>query len=115
MDSQYTSIARLYDRLNTSVDYPRLADFLLKKVAEHSKGNKVPSLLLDLACGTGKLTSELARRRYDMTGIDLSPDMLDIARLKAFFDSDIYCRIASADDVKYSGVIADSAFTILTE
>ena len=79
MDTQYTSIARLYDRLNTSVDYKRVADFLLEKTSAYSKDKKVPELLLDLACGTGKLTSELARRGYDMTGIDLSEEMLQIA------------------------------------
>ena len=79
MDTQYTSIARLYDRLNTSVDYKRVADFLLEKTAAYSKDKKVPELLLDLACGTGKLTSELARRGYDMTGIDLSEEMLQVA------------------------------------
>ncbi len=77
MNDQYTSIAGLYDRLNSDTDYKALADFLLKKTRCHYK--KEPSLLLDLACGTGKLTRELARAGFDMTGIDLSYDMLAIA------------------------------------
>lgn len=77
MGEQYTSIACLYDRLNSDVDYAALADFLLAKTREHYK--KEPKLILDLACGTGKLSHELARRGYDMTGVDLSYDMLSIA------------------------------------
>ena len=52
---------------------------MLEKTAKYSKDGKVPSLLLDLACGTGKLTGELARRGYDMTGVDLSEEMLGVA------------------------------------
>ena len=81
MKDQYTSIAELYDKLNSDVDYKALADFLLEKTRNYL--SKEPSLLLDLACGTGKLTSELARRGYDMTGIDLSYDMLSIASDRA--------------------------------
>ena len=35
-----------------------------------------PSLVLDLACGTGSLTRILAQRGYDMIGADASPEML---------------------------------------
>ena len=80
MNNQYTSIAKLYDRLNTGVNYQALADFLLKQTKKFSKDGTVPSLILDLACGTGKLTNELAGRGYDMIGIDLSCDMLQIAK-----------------------------------
>ena len=48
--------------------------------------------LLDLGCGTGSLTEILAREGYDMTGIDLSPDMLQIAMEK---------RMESGRDILY--------------
>jgi ubiquinone/menaquinone biosynthesis C-methylase UbiE len=37
---------------------------------------------LELACGTGRLVLPLARTGHDITGIDLSPHMLGIARRK---------------------------------
>ena len=43
------------------------------------KFGKLPRLILDLACGTGRLTTLLAERGYDMIGIDISPDTLEIA------------------------------------
>ena len=38
------------------------------------------NIVVDLGCGTGKLTELLASRGYDMIGIDLSEDMLAIAQ-----------------------------------
>ena len=37
-------------------------------------------LLLDLGCGTGKLTRLLEASGYDMIGVDNSEEMLEIAR-----------------------------------
>ncbi|HEY9287991.1 MAG TPA: class I SAM-dependent methyltransferase [Candidatus Dormibacteraeota bacterium] len=42
-----------------------------------------PLRILDLPCGHGRHAIELARRGYDVTGIDLSPSMLEVARKRA--------------------------------
>jgi len=39
--------------------------------------------ILDIGCGTGRHSVELARRGFDVTGLDLSTGMLQIARAKA--------------------------------
>jgi SAM-dependent methyltransferase len=36
--------------------------------------------LLDAGCGTGRYATELARRGYVVHGIDLSPELIDVAR-----------------------------------
>ncbi len=36
--------------------------------------------VVDLGCGTGLITRELARRGFEVTGIDPAPAMLDVAR-----------------------------------
>jgi SAM-dependent methyltransferase len=41
------------------------------------------SPLLDLACGTGRMTLHLAERGYKVTGVDLIPEMIAHARTKA--------------------------------
>ncbi len=81
MDGIYGSMAKFYDRLNAGLDYCEWADFAERMIKEHSD---VPcELILDAACGTGSMTLELARRGYDMTGVDLSPEMLTVARERA--------------------------------
>jgi SAM-dependent methyltransferase len=42
-----------------------------------------PKLILDLGCGTGGVTIPMSRRGYEMIGVDISVDMLNIAREKA--------------------------------
>jgi len=42
-----------------------------------------PGRLLDLGCGTGRLLVPFARRGYDVIGVDLSQEMLAVAREKA--------------------------------
>jgi SAM-dependent methyltransferase len=39
--------------------------------------------ILDIGCGTGRHAIELARRGYDVTGVDLSQAQLELARKKA--------------------------------
>jgi SAM-dependent methyltransferase len=45
-----------------------------------------PQRILDLPCGQGRHAIELARRGYDVTGVDLSPFLLKIAEERARAD-----------------------------
>ncbi len=81
MFSEYEITAEFYDRINAHVDYSGWADFIEEVFRRYCK--RKPELVLDLGCGTGKLTLELSRRGYDMTGADSSPEMLARARENA--------------------------------
>ena len=71
--SSYEVLAGCYDRLTYDVDYAAWAAYLEK----HFQKNSLPwNTVLDLACGTGSLTRELALRGYEMIGVDRSPEML---------------------------------------
>ncbi len=71
--SSYDFLAGCYDRLTYDVDYAAWADYIEK----HFKKRPLPGrTVLDLACGTGSLTRELALRGYEMIGADQSPEML---------------------------------------
>lgn len=78
----YDLIAPFYDEVNKEISYADWADFI-EKIISLEYRHRRPELLLDLGCGTGKMTLELARRGYDMTGVDVSPEMLDLARESA--------------------------------
>ena len=69
----YESLAACYDGLTYDVDYSAWADYVEKHFARRGLPGRT---VLDLACGTGSLTWELARRGYEMIGVDRSPDML---------------------------------------
>ena len=76
----YSAIAGVYDKLNRDIDYSAWADFIEKCFERYS--DKRPEIILDLACGTGRMTSELSRRGYDMIGVDGSVEMLSEAYSK---------------------------------
>lgn len=69
----YEALAAVYDGMNDSVDYEALADFAASVFA---RAGRSPELVLDLGCGTGSLTFALAKRGYDMIGVDGSAEML---------------------------------------
>lgn len=71
--NSYETLSEYYDRFTDDVGYEEWADFF-ERLFER-EGVK-PSLVLDLACGTGSLTRILAQRGYDMIGADASPEML---------------------------------------
>ena len=77
--SGYSALSMVYDRL-IQVDYSERAEYLLSLFSLH--GGKYGSLL-DLACGSGSLTVELARRGCDMVAVDGSEEMLAEAMDKA--------------------------------
>ena len=66
--------------MNSDVDYEKWADYIENLFDKYEKN---PNLVCDLACGTGNITLPLAKRGYDMIGVDRSFDMLSIAREKA--------------------------------
>lgn len=76
----YEMFARYYDGLMRDVPYAKRADYLCRAL-KHCRHE--PGVCLDLACGTGSLTLELADRGLDIFGLDLSPEMLSVARQKA--------------------------------
>jgi ubiquinone/menaquinone biosynthesis C-methylase UbiE len=71
--------APFYDRLMADVPYLRWCDYL-EKIWKKQK--RPIHNVVDLACGTGEITVELAKRGYDMIGVDLSEEMLLYAKEK---------------------------------
>ena len=76
----YTGFAEVYDELMADVKYAEWADFYAAMMAAYGiRSGKV----CECACGTGGLTIPLARKGFQMTGVDLSQEMLWQAAQKA--------------------------------
>ncbi len=90
VEKQYSELASVYDALNSEIDYAAWADFIEACFDKYMK--EKPSLVLDLACGTGIMTCELAERGYDMIGADLSEEMLAVACERSAGKSVLFLR-----------------------
>src|SRR5579871_3905004 len=73
----FSQYAQYYDLLYRDKDYAgesRFIDELLRQAGVQA------GPLLDIGCGTGSHARELARLGWKVTGIDLSPEMIGLAR-----------------------------------
>lgn len=76
----FSTVAEFYDHINGSAYLP-YADFLKKSFTLADIPVKE---VLDLGCGTGGITAALADSGFDMVALDISPEMLNIAREKNY-------------------------------
>lgn len=75
--SDYCDFACVYDRLMNDVDYKARTEYLLDLFKKYGK---TPTLLLDLACGTGGFSNQIALKDIEVIGVDISEEMLGVAR-----------------------------------
>lgn len=81
----YSSFAQVYDLFMDNVPYEEWSSYLMELLREYGTED---GLVLELGCGTGKMTRLLSAAGYDMIGVDNSEDMLEIAREKQFEEAD---------------------------
>lgn len=81
MEDSYSVLARHYDSLMDEIDYAGYADFYDKIIEKYAPS--LPKRLIDLGCGTGSISVLLAEKGYEVTGVDLSCEMLSAALKKA--------------------------------
>jgi len=67
----------------TNAPYEKWGAYIYNVLKKQNFEAKSP-LVLDLACGTGTMTVYLAKKGYDMIGVDISVDMLASAQEKAY-------------------------------
>ena len=75
----YETFAAVYDAVMDDSLYDKWTDFSLR----HLPKNKERKKLLELACGTGIQSVRFSQAGFDVTGLDLSADMLKIAEKRA--------------------------------
>ncbi|MBM7097136.1 class I SAM-dependent methyltransferase [Bacillus sp. H-16] len=72
----YQHFAYIYDQLMSDAPYDEWMTFAKDRIPEGSA-------ILDVACGTATFTLKMASEGYKMTGVDLSEEMLSVAKQKA--------------------------------
>lgn len=94
-DGMYGRRARLYDLIYAGKDYAGEAAALGERLADH--GVRQGASVLEAACGTGSYVEHLAGC-YEMSGFDISAEMLEIARKKLpeveLFEADMFDFVA---------------------
>ncbi|MCR5468784.1 MAG: class I SAM-dependent methyltransferase [Lachnospiraceae bacterium] len=73
----YTGFAEVYDMFMDNVPYEKWAKNIINILKEHGIED---GLVLELGCGTGRMTRLLSDAGYDMIGVDISEEMLLIAQ-----------------------------------
>ena len=73
----YEKVHLIYDYIMQHVDYDDWADYI-HEIIEHHKPNG--KKLLDVACGSGKFFPFLEKNKYEITGVELSQEMIELAK-----------------------------------
>ncbi|WP_243371798.1 class I SAM-dependent methyltransferase [Geotalea sp. SG265] len=81
--SVFGTYSKYYNLCYRNKNYAAEASYIHEILAKHAPGTRT---ILDFGCGTGSHDFELAKLGYEVTGIDMSEEMLHIAvsRLQAF-------------------------------
>ena len=77
-EAAYVNLADWFEYLNDDCDYENWSQYLISRL----KGYPLKQGL-DVGCGGGYFTRALQKNGYDMTGMDVSAEMLDFAGRKA--------------------------------
>ncbi len=99
----YNSFSDFYDFLMLDVDYEKRTEYLCNLF---KKFDRMPTLLLDLACGTGEFSNHFAKRNVSVIGVDISYDMLAVAREKSANENcDVLYLCQDASELDLYGTI----------
>ena len=81
---------KYYDLIDKDKKYDEECDFLDKVFKEHSKIEV--KTILDLGCGTGNHAKILSEKGYSVSGIDISSDMVDVAKSKNIKNAEFFVQ-----------------------
>ena len=74
-NTAYTNLAKWFEYLNDDCDYEKWSQYLIMKLNAYPLKNG-----LDIGCGGGWFTRAFQKHGYQMTGMDISAEMLNFAQ-----------------------------------
>ncbi len=95
----YMGFAQVYDLFMDNVPYEEWSRYLIGLLREYGIRD---GTVLELGCGTGKMTRLLRREGYDMIGVDSSAEMLELAA-----EAELTPQSESAPDVDILYLLQD--------
>lgn len=99
----YNNFAEYYDKLMYDVQYKKRTLYLMRLFKKYGKK---PTLLLDMACGTGGFSNEFAKQGIEVIGVDMSEEMLSVAREKSdIAGQDVLYLCQKAEELDLYGTV----------
>jgi ubiquinone/menaquinone biosynthesis C-methylase UbiE len=95
MQTQYSALGSWFEYLNDDCDYLQWSQYLINELKAQNAG----PLGADIGCGNGYFTRALYKAGYSVIGIDISPQMLSVARQKAAKEG-VRCEFLEGDITK---------------
>lgn len=106
MSGSYESFASVYDTFMNNIPYEQWSQYLFSLLQDYDIQN---GNLVELGCGTGTLCKLMQERGFHITGIDLSGDMIKLAKKKLSKTPNIIlsrqnmCELILNDELSYDG------------
>jgi SAM-dependent methyltransferase len=95
--------------------HPQIADQIADLFAREEEGREPPyGRVLDLGCGSGIWAVELAKRGWEVTGVDFVPKALRRARERAE-EADVEVQLVQGDVTDLGGAGVGSGFRLLLD
>lgn len=98
----YTEFATVYDTFMDNVPYEAWEKYLVDILKAEGIND---GLLLELGCGTGRMTRLLAAEGYDMIGVDNSEEMLSVAREYTMENTEILYLLQDMREFELYGTV----------
>jgi 2-polyprenyl-3-methyl-5-hydroxy-6-metoxy-1,4-benzoquinol methylase len=115
LDAVREEVRRDFDRIARAIDAARAPDRL--RPFERALLARLPSRcerVLEVGCGHGALTRQLARRAHAVLALDLSPEMIRVARERSAGCANVEYRIADVAEVELPSARFDVVLCVAT-
>lgn len=97
---RFNEWSKKYDKsILQSLVFRNSHDVMIRDIINDSR----PLKILDIGCGTGEFALKLRKHKKDSNifGIDISVDMVNVAKAKTKFDKDVDFRIGDVEKMPY--------------